>query len=131
MSTYQITTKMRKPAWQVVNQAQTGQFVCDTENSAPGPVDYFTGAVNACILISARMVAKTRGIELPTCSLATTAVTSDLGHGLSKITGLEVNWHLQTNLTADEQAKFVAHVLHVSTVYQTIKDALPVKIKVN
>lgn len=129
MSIYQVTTDLQTPEWQVANLAKAGQFICDTENSAPGPVDYFAGAVNSCIAISARMVAKSKQVELKTCRLETTATTSNLGHGLSKITGLKVNWHLKTDLEMGEQAEFVQHVLHVSTVYQTVKEILPVEIE--
>jgi uncharacterized OsmC-like protein len=131
MSVYQVTTKIQQPEWQVANLAKDGQFVCDTEKSAPGPVDYFAGAVNSCIAISARMVAKSKQVELKECQLETEAMTSNLGHGLSKITGLTIHWHLKTDLADAEQAKFIDHVLHVSTVYQTVKAMLPIEIELD
>ncbi|MCH3904592.1 MAG: OsmC family protein [Lactobacillus sp.] len=129
MSKYQVETKFKTPEWQVLNQAAGHDFICDANQSAPGPVDYFASAVNSCIAISARMVAKSKDVSVKAFDLNTTAETSNLGHGLSKITALTIRLHLATDLDPEAEQEFIDHVLHVSTVYQTVKDILPIQIK--
>lgn len=129
MSQYQVESSLGQKKWQIDNKAAGNHyFVCDVKGAAPGPVDYFAGAINSCISTSVWMVAESRQVAIKDFSLQTQATTKDFGHGVSKIVGLTIAWHLKTNLSVQAEQDFQAHVLRVSTVYQTVKDWLPIKI---
>ena len=128
MADYRVSSHLTDRPWQIVNQAREYSFTCDDMTTAPNPVEYFTGAVNSCIAMSAGMVAKRHDLDVRDFRFDTEAETKNLGHGLSKVVAMKVKVSFSSDMDKEEQQKFLDHVLHVSTVFQTVKDAVPIEV---
>lgn len=128
MAEYCVSSKLTDTPWQIENKAREYSFTCDDMTTAPNPVEYLTGAVNSCIVMSAGMVAESHDLNVKNFKLDTKAETTNLGHGLSKVVAMTIKVSFQSDMDHDEQQKFLDHVLHVSTVYQTVKDAVPIEV---
>jgi uncharacterized OsmC-like protein len=136
MSVYKVTSSLADQEWQIQNQARQHNFVCDdihedSSDAGPNPVEYLTGAVNSCITMSAGMVIKSRQLPIKNFHLTSTATTKDLGHSRSIVEAMTIEVNMDTDLSAAEQQSFVDHVLDVSTVYQTVKKAVAITVKIN
>lgn len=128
MADYQLTADLTDQEWRIENKAREYSFICDDETTAPNPVEYFAGAIDSCITMSAGMVAKSHGLDVRNFHLDTKGQTKDLGHGLSKVVKMKIKVSFDSQISPADQQEFVDHVLHVSTVYQTVKDALPIEV---
>lgn len=134
MSVYEVTSSLGDQEWQINNQARQHNFVCDDihedgSDAGPNPVEYLTGAVNSCITMSTGMVIKSRQLPIKNVHLNTTVTTKDLGYSRSIVESMTIEVGMTTDLSTEEQQKFVDHVLDVSTVYQTVKKAVAITVK--
>lgn len=131
MSEYLVKSNLRKTEWQIGSQVRQHQLICDErENDAgPNPVEYLCIAVNSCIAMSAGMVAKSRHLDISNIHLENYASTKDLGQGKSVVATMKIKIFFDTSLNHDQQAKFLAHTLRVSTVYQTLLKAVQIKVE--
>lgn len=133
MSEYLVKTKLENTEWQIANQARSHQFICDedenTADAGPNPVEYLCGSVNSCITMSAGMVVKAHKMDVKNFRIENHAVTENLGHGKSVVTEMKLKLFFDTKMNREEKEKFVAHVLHVSTVYQSIKEAIKIYVE--
>ena len=57
------------------------------------------------------------------------AKTENLGHGKSVVTEMKIKVFFDSAMTRVEKEEFLAHTLHVSTVYQTIKAAVKIYVE--
>ena len=55
--------------------------------------------------------------------------TENLGHGKSVVTEMKIKVFFDSAMTRAEKEEFLAHTLHVSTVYQTIKAAVKIYVE--
>ena len=136
MSEYQINTDLQAEEWQLKNEARGHVFFSDDikadgTDAGPNPVEYLTGAVNSCIAMSAGMVIKSKQYDVHNFRVSTKATTKDLGHGKSVVDAMTINVQFDSPMSSVEQQKFVDFVLHVSTVYQTVSQAVTMTIQIN
>lgn len=131
MSKYQVNTRVGEQEWQLINQARNYKFICDTvkKNAGPNPVEYLTGAVNSCIAMSAAMIIKSHKLDVKDFQVKTTTVTEDLGHGKSDVAAMKIRISFESSMSNEEKEKFLDHVLHVSTVYQTVQKEVMMDVK--
>lgn len=129
MSEYWVKSQLKNAEWQVANQVGDHEFISDEKDAGPNPVEYLCGSVNSCITISAGMIVKAHDLDVKNFRLENHAVTEKLGHGQSVVTEMKIKLFFDTNMSRAEQEKFVAHVLHVSTVYQSIKEAIKIYVE--
>lgn len=130
MTEYIVKSHVGDKEWQVFNQTGDLEFISDENQTAPNPVEYLTGAVNSCISISAAMVIKTHRLDVKNFRLENQAITEKLGHGKSIVSTMKIKVSFESESMDDKQRQdFLDHVLHVSTVYQSVKDALNIKVK--
>lgn len=130
MTKYLAKAHLNGQEWQTVNEVRNHQFICDDEehNAGPNPVEFLCGAVDSCISMSAAMIIKENKLDIKDFHLQNEAETSDLGHGESVVTTMNIKIFLKTSMPKEQQEKFLAHVLRVSTVYQTVNKAVKIKV---
>ena len=133
MSEYLVKSKLEDTEWQIANQAREHKFICDDSDKehdqGPNPVEYLCGSVNSCIVMSAGMVAKSHGLDVKNFCVENNAKTENLGHGKSVVTEMNIKVFFDSEMSKDEKEKFLAHTLHVSTVYQTVKEAIKIYVE--
>lgn len=133
MSEYLVKSKLEDTEWQIANQAREHEFICDDNDKGhdkgPNPVEYLCGSVNSCIVMSAGMVAKSHGLDVKNFRVENNAKTENLGHGKSVVTEMNIKVFFDSEMSKDEKEKFLAHTLHVSTVYQTVKEAIKIYVE--
>lgn len=133
MSEYLVKSKLEGTEWQIANQTREHEFICDDNDKehdkGPNPVEYLCGSVNSCIVMSAGMVAKSHGLDVKNFRVENNAKTESLGHGKSVVTEMNIKVFFDSEMSKDEKEKFLAHTLHVSTVYQTVKEAIKIYVE--
>lgn len=134
MSEYVVTSRLGDREWQIDSQARQHAFSADNihddgSDVGPNPVEYLLGAVNSCIVMSAGMVAKSRQLDVRNFQLTTHAQTRELGHGRSDVASIQIAINMDTSMSPTDQDKFIQKVLSVSTVYQTLIKAVPIKVE--
>ena len=133
MSEYLVKSKLEDTEWQIANQAREHEFICDyndkEHDKGPNPVEYLCGSVNSCIVMSAGMIAKSHGLDVKNFRVENHAKTENLGHGKSVVTEMNIKVFFDSEMSKDEKEKFLAHTLHVSTVYQTVKEAIKIYVE--
>ncbi|GMM17963.1 OsmC family protein [Lactobacillus amylovorus] len=133
MSEYLVKSKLEGTEWQIANQTREHEFICDDNDKehdkGPNPVEYLCGSVNSCIVMSAGMVAKSHGLDVKNFRVENNAKTESLGHGKSVVTEMNIKVFFDSEMSKDEKEKFLAHTLHVSTVYQTVKEAVKIYVE--
>lgn len=133
MSEYLVKSKLEDTEWQIANQACEHEFICDDNDKeydkGPNPVEYLCGSVNSCIVMSAGMIAKSHGLDVKNFRVENNAKTENLGHGKSVVTEMNIKVFFDSEMSKDEKEKFLAHTLHVSTVYQTVKEAIKIYVE--
>lgn len=133
MSEYLVKSKLEDTEWQIANQAREHEFICDgndkEHDKSPNPVEYLCGSVNSCIVMSAGMIAKSHGLDVKNFCVENNAKTENLGHGKSVVTEMNIKVFFDSEMSKDEKEKFLAHTLHVSTVYQTVKEAIKIYVE--
>ncbi|RVU71684.1 MULTISPECIES: OsmC family protein [Lactobacillus] len=130
MSSYSVNSHSGDKEWQVINQARDYQFIGDAADHAggPNPVEYLCGAVNTCLSISAQMLAKAHHLDVKNFHLETSGETKKLAHGKSIVAAIEIKVFFDSSMPAADQEKFLKRVLEISTVYQTVKLAVPITV---
>lgn len=133
MSQYLMKTKLGQQEWQLINQVRDHTFICDDQghDAGPNPVEYLCASVNSCIAMSAGMVAKAHHLNIQDFRLENRAETKKLGHGKSIVAQMKITVFFTSDMNQEDKENFLAHVLHVSTVYQTVKNALPITVKLD
>ena len=133
MSEYLVKSKLEDTEWQIANEVRDHVFICDDNSKeydkGPNPVEYLCGSVNSCIVMSAGMVAKSHGLDVKNFRVENNAKTENLGHGKSVVTEMNIKVFFDSEMSKDEKEKFLAHTLHVSTVYQTVKEAIKIYVE--
>ena len=133
MSEYLVKSKLEDTEWQIANEVRDHVFICDDNSKehdkGPNPVEYLCGSVNSCIVMSAGMVAKSHGLDVKNFCVENNAKTENLGHGKSVVTEMNIKVFFDSEMSKDEKEKILAHTLHVSTVYQTVKEAIKIYVE--
>lgn len=133
MSEYLVKSKLEDTEWQIANEVRDHVFICDDNSKehdkGPNPVEYLCGSVNSCIVMSAGMIAKSHGLDVKNFRVENNAKTENLGHGKSVVTEMNIKAFFDSEMSKDEKEKFLAHTLHVSTVYQTVKEAIKIYVE--
>lgn len=133
MSEYLVKSKLKDEEWQIANEVRDHVFICDDNSDqhdkGPNPVEYLCGSVNSCISMSAGMITKAHGLDVKNFYVENYAKTENLGHGKSVVTEMKIKVFFDSNMSKLEKEKFLSHVLHVSTVYQTIKEAIKIYVE--
>lgn len=131
MREYVVKSKLEDKEWQIANQVRDHVFVGDDvkHDAGPNPVEYLCSSVNSCIVMSAGMITKAHQLDVKNFRVENQAKTENLGHGKSVVTEMKIKVFFDSTMTRAEKEEFLAHTLHVSTVYQTIKAAVKIYVE--
>lgn len=130
-------TKLRKVGRQVMNQVGPHVFITDEPlslhgtDAGPSPVQYLLSTLGSCLAISAKSIAEhDPDLELSLFNVDVMGETTTFADKSSKLTQVTMRIICQTNLDPDSQAEFIDHALHICTVHNTIKAAVPITIEI-
>lgn len=133
MSDYLVKSKLENKEWQIANQVRNHTFICDDNgkghDAGPNPVEYLCGSVDSCIVMSAGMLIKAHQLNVKNFRVENYTKTENLGHGKSVVTEMQIKVFFDSDMSQEEKEKFLAHILHVSTVYQTVKEAIKIYVE--
>lgn len=133
MSDYLVKSKLEDTEWQIKSDARDHRFICDVSddkyNAGPNPIEYLCGSVNSCIEISAGMINKIHHLGIKNLRIENQAKTEKLDHGKSVVTEMKIKVFFDSDMTRAEKEEFLVHSLHVSTVYQTLKEAIKIYVE--
>ncbi len=76
------------------------------------------------------MIVNHNSLDVSNFKIETRAFTRDLGHGKSDVNAMRIRISFDSDMTGDEQQKFLDHVLQVSTVYQTLAKNVEMEVKI-
>lgn len=128
MTKYTVKSELTGTPWQIENRTKKHKFIVDEsasgKNVAPNPVEYLAGAVNSCISISAGMIANVHHLYVENFKVTNQAITTKLGHGKSVVSEMLITVSFDSSMSKEEKQDFLAHTLHVSTVYQTVSQSI-------
>lgn len=128
MTKYTVKSELTGTPWQIENRTKKHKFIVDEsasgKNVAPNPVEYLAGAVNSCISISAGMIANVHHLDVESFKVTNQAITTKLGHGKSVVSEMLITVSFDSSMSKEEKQDFLAHTLHVSTVYQTVSQSI-------
>lgn len=131
MSEYLVKSSLTKTEWQIISRIRKHELVCDDRqgDAGPNPVEYLCTAVNSCIVMSAGMVAKSHHLDVRNIHVQNQAISKDLGRDESVVANMRIKVFFDSSLDHDQQEKYLAHTLRVSTVYQTLLKAIQIKVE--
>ena len=128
MTKYTVKSELAGTPWQIENRTKKYKFIVDEsasgKNVAPNPVEYLAGAVYSCISISAGMIANVHHLNLKNFNQTNQTSTTKLGHGKSVVSEMLITVSFDSSMSKEEKQDFLAHTLHVSTVYQTVSQSI-------
>ena len=136
MSEYLVKSEYTGEPWAVKNVTRDHEFFAGEsdgrggQDAGPNPVEYLAGAVNSCIAISEAMIVDHNSLDVSNFKVETRAFSRDLGHGKSDVNAMRIRVSFDSNMTGEEQQKFLDHVLQVSTVYQTLAKNVEMEVKI-
>lgn len=133
MTKYTVKSELTGTPWQIENRTKKHKFIVDEsasgKNVAPNPVEYLAGAVNSCISISAGMIANVHHLDVENFKVTNQAITTKLGHGKSVVSEMLITVSFDSSMSKEEKQDFLAHTLHVSTVYQTVSQSIKIYVE--
>ena len=133
MSDYLVKSQLENKEWQISNHVRDHNFICDANDkkydAGPNPVEYLCGSVNSCIVMSAGMITKAHQLDVKNFNVKNYAKTEKMGYGKSVVTEMRIEVSFDSEMSKEEKEEFLAHVLHVSTIYQTIKEAIKIYVE--
>lgn len=134
MSEYTVTSNMRPSGYQVMIKAGQHQFLADEPTPAgtdagPNPVQYLIGAVNGCLTISARALAKKHNIDLQDVKVTSTGVVENLGSGKSAVTSIDTTVDFVGGLSEDQKQDLLKNTLRVCTVHESLTGGIKMNVK--
>ena len=124
MTKYTVKSELTGTPWQIENRTKKHKFIVDESASGKNPVEYLAGAVNSCISISAGMIANVHHLDVKNFKVTNQAITTKLGHGKSVVSEMLITVSFDSSMSKEEKQDFLAHTLHVSTVYQTVSQSI-------
>ncbi|MBP2056893.1 putative OsmC-like protein [Lactobacillus colini] len=132
MSEYIVDTNLEDP-WKANNNTGSFNFLADeevkfSEAQGPNPVQYLTGALNSCITISAGMINQVHKLGVTNFKVHSKAITKKVGHQ-SSVTKIETEISFDSEMDEKQREDYLSHILHVSTVYQTLKKCIDIEVK--
>ncbi len=133
MTKYTVKSELTGTPWQIENRTKKHKFIVDEsasgKNVAPNPVEYLAGAVNSCISISAGMIANVHHLDVKNFKVTNQAITTKSGHGKSVVSEMLITVSFDSSMSKEEKQDFLAHTLHVSTVYQTVSQSIKIYVE--
>lgn len=137
MTKYITHTALRNIGDQAMTKVGAHQFISDTPvtnhgtDAGPSPMQYLLGSLGSCICISAKALANS--MEQVSVKLFSVDVEGNVERypdKSSKVTHIHVKITCKTNLIPRKQAEFVHEVIHISTIYNTLKQAIPMDVEI-
>lgn len=134
MSEYKVTSNMRPAGYQVMIKAGQHQYIADEPTSAgtdagPNPVQYLIGALNGCLTISAKALAKKHNIDLQDVKVTSTGVVDNLGGGRTAVTSIDTTVDFIGNLSVDQKQDLLENTLRVCTVHESLTGGIKMSVK--
>ncbi|UDM32253.1 OsmC family protein [Lentilactobacillus laojiaonis] len=139
MAKYITHTALRNIGDQALTKAGIHQFISDNlptnhgTDAGPNPTQYLMGALGSCLSISAKALAGARNIEIKSFNVDIEASVERFPDKSSRINEINVKITCRTNLVPNKQLDFVNEVIHISTIYNTLKaanDAMALNIEI-
>ncbi|MBU9789831.1 OsmC family protein [Lentilactobacillus sp. IMAU92037] len=132
MSEYKVHSELRNIGAKTVHTARLHRFTSDTPtehhgtDTGPSPVEYLLGALGACLGASAAGYAHSPNydIKIEKFAMDFIAETERYPDKSSKVTKIHVKIDSKTNLSKEENEKFVENVIHISTIHNTLQDSV-------
>ncbi|WP_367341223.1 OsmC family protein [Limosilactobacillus sp.] len=134
MSEYKVTSNMRPAGYQVMIKAGQHQYIADEPTPAgtdagPNPVQYLIGALNGCLTISAKALAKKHNIDLQDVKVTSTGVVDNLGGGRTAVTSIDTTVDFIGNLSVDQKQDLLENTLRVCTVHESLTGGIKMSVK--
>lgn len=134
MSEYKITSNMRPAGYQVMIKAGQHQYLADEPTPAgtdagPNPVQYLIGALNGCLTISAKALAKKHQIDLQDVKVTSTGTVSNLGGGRTAVTSIDTTIDFVGDLTDEQKQDLLKNTLRVCTIHESLTGGVKMNVK--
>lgn len=137
MARFITHTKLKSVGRQTINQAGTHQYLADEPlsqhgtDAGPSPVQYLLGSLGSCLGASIRSVAdKDPNVEIKLFNVDTLGEMEISPDKSSKIVNISVKITCHTNLEPEQQTDLINRAIHICTVHNTLKAAIPIEIEI-
>ncbi|WP_283583288.1 OsmC family protein [Limosilactobacillus difficilis] len=133
MSEYRVTSNLRPAGYQVMIKAGQHQYLADEPTPAgtdagPNPVQYLIGALNGCLTISAKALAKKHGINLRDVRITSHGTVDKLGGGRTAVTAIDTTVDFDCDLNDQEKQDLLDNTLRVCTVHESLSGSIKMNI---
>lgn len=134
MSEYQVTSNMRPSGYQVMIKAGQHQYLADEPvpagtDAGPNPVQYLIGALNGCLTISAKALAKKHKIDLKDVKVTSKGTVSNLGGGRTAVTSIDTSIDFVGDLSDEQKQDLLENTLRVCTVHESLTGGIKMNVK--
>ena len=130
-------TKLKTVGRQTINQAGTHQYLADEPlsqhgtDAGPSPVQYLLGSLGACLGASIKSLAdKDPNIEIKLFNVDVTGEMQIYPDKSSKIVNISVKITCHTNLAPQPQEDLINNAIHICTIHNTLKAAVPIEVEI-
>jgi uncharacterized OsmC-like protein len=131
---YEVKSFLRKVGYQVLSQTGEHVILADEPvrvggtDAGANPVQYLLTALNSCLSITARSIAKNHSeIGLKKFEVTSTGVVQRATDKTSHVAEIKVKIALETELDSKAQDKFVKSVIKYCTIHGTLAPAVEIK----
>ena len=135
MEKYIVNSDLEDGTVQVYTKVGIHKLISDErmaeggEDAGPNPVEYLATAVNSCIAISAGSLAKANTEALENFHIENHVETKPIVHTKRSVVSKMVIKVSFDGIPKDRKQEFLAHALHVSTVYNTLAKVVEMDVK--
>ncbi|KRM05232.1 OsmC family protein [Liquorilactobacillus ghanensis DSM 18630] len=130
---YQIKSELKDVGYQVRNQIGDHVILADEPvkaggtDAAPNPVQYLLTALNSCLSITAKSMARKHPqIGLKKFEITTTGTVKRFADKTSKVAEIKVHFEVETDLPLADQQHFVQSVIKYCTVHSSLDPAIEI-----
>ncbi|MCP0885790.1 OsmC family protein [Ligilactobacillus sp. WILCCON 0076] len=127
MGKYVVNSSLRNIGYQVGTQAGVHRYIMDEPTSSlgtdagPNPVQYLIGAVNGCLAITARAVARKHKIKLEKFEIRSIGNVAKYADGTSAVDEITVNVTFKADISGTDKEEFINETLAKCTVHKTLE----------
>lgn len=135
MEKYIINSEVQDGSIKVNTKIRSHKLISDEimaeggEDAGPNPIEYLGAAVNSCIGISAASLAKANTEALTEFQIENHIETKPIPHSKRNVVSKMTIRVTIAGIPEDKKEEFLAHTLHVSTVYNTLAKVIEMDVK--
>lgn len=132
MRSMKVVSTKSDDGYEVTNDTGELVFKCDEparvggSGKYPRPTDYFFGALGSCLNITARSLAKRKGIKIN--KLVVTVTGNVETHGIvdprikDQISDIQIKFEMESDLPRTEEERFFQECVTACPVHATVED---------